>query len=67
MNGFLLQNCVPTKEHLDENVADADTKQEAQSVKLLSLTELEEAVKLGRFVEVQWTAAVALSLLHLKE
>jgi ADP-ribose pyrophosphatase YjhB (NUDIX family) len=50
---------VGTKE---EEVGAADT--ERQDLRTLSLQELREAVVAGRFLEIQWSATVALALLH---
>jgi ADP-ribose pyrophosphatase YjhB (NUDIX family) len=47
-----------------EVVGDADA--ERQDVKTLTLAELRDAVKAGRFLEIQWSATVALALLHLE-
>lgn len=65
MNGFLVEDCTHIGANAGGDVADADGKQELQTVTRLSLSELKEAVMGGRFVEVQWTAAVSLALLHL--
>jgi hypothetical protein len=67
VSGFLVQDCVPVVATGVADVADADSKQEAQATTRLSLGELRTAVVSGRFVEVQWTAAVSLALLHLQE
>jgi ADP-ribose pyrophosphatase YjhB (NUDIX family) len=37
---------------------------ERQDLKRLSLTELREAVREGKFLEIQWTATVTLALMH---
>lgn len=72
VNAFLVQECesvitVSTESQVREDVADADSKQELQTVVRLSMAELKDAVMSGRFVEVQWTAAVTLALLHLQQ
>jgi 8-oxo-dGTP pyrophosphatase MutT (NUDIX family) len=48
----------------EEVVGAADT--ERQDVRRLSLGELKDAVQAGRFLEIQWSATVALALLHLE-
>jgi 8-oxo-dGTP pyrophosphatase MutT (NUDIX family) len=48
----------------EEVVGAADT--ERQDVRRLSLDELKDAVQAGRFLEIQWSATVALALLHLE-
>jgi ADP-ribose pyrophosphatase YjhB (NUDIX family) len=45
-----------------EEVGAADT--ERQDLRTLSLQELRDAVVAGRFLEIQWSATVALALLH---
>jgi ADP-ribose pyrophosphatase len=64
---FLATECNKAKsskhESNSEEVGAADT--ERQDIKTISLSELREAVLAGRFLEIQWTATVALSLLHL--
>jgi ADP-ribose pyrophosphatase len=66
VHGFLVEDCVHVQNRSGDLVADADSKQESQSMRRLSLEQLEEAVVGAQFVEVQWTAAVALALLHLR-
>ena len=44
-------------------VGAADT--ERQDVKILTLPQLREAAREGRFLEIQWSATVALAILHL--
>lgn len=66
VHGYLAEECVPFQNNSGALVADADSKQEAQTIRHLSLEQLEEAVIGARFVEVQWTAAVAVALIHIK-
>jgi 8-oxo-dGTP pyrophosphatase MutT (NUDIX family) len=52
-------NSVPNQ---STEVGAADS--ERQDLKRLSLAELREAVREGKFLEIQWTATVALALMH---
>lgn len=71
-NAFLASQCkkdsVPTDAENGaveaEVVGAADS--ERQDVRTLSLSELKDAVQAGRFLEIQWSATVALALLHLE-
>jgi ADP-ribose pyrophosphatase len=71
-NAFLASQCQKGSAPSDakngagevEVVGAADS--ERQDVRTLSLTELKEAVQAGRFLEIQWSATVALALLHLE-
>jgi hypothetical protein len=40
---------------------------ERQDVKIMTLAQVREAVRQGRFLEIQWTATVSLALLRLLE
>ena len=70
VNGFLASDCsreTIKKDHsfeldAEEEVGAPDT--ERQDLRSISLTRLREAVRNGEFIEVQWTATVALALLH---
>lgn len=73
VHAFLVRDCVSEKKLSEEaakeagnNVADADSKQELQIIRRLTLPQVEEAVLSGRFVEVQWSNTVSLAILHLK-
>jgi ADP-ribose pyrophosphatase len=71
-NAFLASRCLKGSAPSDakkgageaEEVGAADS--ERQDVRTLSLAELKEAVQAGRFLEIQWSATVALALLHLE-
>lgn len=53
--GFIAQKCSAVNSNeLEVEVEDADKKQEVQELRRLSVTEIEDAVMSGRFVEVQW-------------
>lgn len=68
LNSFLATNCSRKRsKHQTDHVAidevgAADT--EKQTLKSVSLTEIKQAAKDGKFMEVQWTATVAQALLH---
>lgn len=70
LHSFLATGCSHDKanananEHvaLPDEVGAADT--ERQDLKSITLTELRELARNGEFLEVQWTATVALALLH---
>jgi 8-oxo-dGTP pyrophosphatase MutT (NUDIX family) len=68
VNGFLATTCSRhgSKHHqhlsIEGEVGAADT--ERQDLKRVTLTELKDAVRRGEFLEVQWSATVALALLH---
>jgi len=73
VNAFWATDCDATKErshatHQDSGdvrekvVGAADT--ERQDLRSVTLTQLKEYVRNGKFIEVQWTATVALALLH---
>jgi len=68
LNGFLATQCtrnqvILKKDHLlAEIIGAADT--EKQNLISLTLTELKNALARGKFLEVQWTATVALALHH---
>ena len=47
----------------EEVVGGHDT--EKQSIRIMKLSQVKEAVKDGKFVEVQWSNTVALAMLHL--
>lgn len=70
LNAFLATDCDhdAAKENrhvaLADEVGVADT--ERQRIQSVTLTELREMARNGRFLEVQWTATVALALLHLE-
>jgi ADP-ribose pyrophosphatase len=71
-NAFLASQCQKGSAPSDakkgageaEEVGAADS--ERQDVRTLSLAELTDAVQAGRFLEIQWSATVALALLHLE-
>ena len=68
LNSFLATNCAKVKasKHDDMVIADEvgapDT--ERQDLRTISLSELRRAARAGDFLEVQWSATVALALLH---
>jgi hypothetical protein len=68
LNSFLAVGCSKAKlkdlENLDvgDEVGAADT--ERQDLRTITLSELREAARAGDFLEVQWSATVALALLH---
>lgn len=67
VNGFLATDCdhsKPLSKHtaLADEVGAADT--ERQDLTTITINELRNKVRQGAFIEVQWTAAVALALLH---
>ena len=75
VNAFWATNCDENKELIDTSnrpnsgniheevvVGAADT--ERQDLRAVTLTQLKEYVRNGNFIEVQWTATVALALLH---
>lgn len=68
VNSFLATNCYQDttkssiKEALLDEVGAADT--ERQDLESITLTQLHEYARRGEFIEVQWTATVALALLH---
>ena len=67
VNAFLALDCENRRTSGSAlEVADADTKQEVQHSKRLSMLELDQEAKKGRFVEVQWSNTVSLALLYLK-
>lgn len=51
------------KDEGEEVVGGHDT--EKQSIRIMKLSQVKEAVKDGKFVEVQWSNTVALAMLHL--
>lgn len=66
LNSFLATKCSRDPNHKHIAVANeigaADT--ERQDLKTISLTQLREAARKGQFLEVQWSATVALALQH---
>jgi ADP-ribose pyrophosphatase YjhB (NUDIX family) len=67
LNSFLATKCSrESKSNINHSLTDeigaADT--EKQKLKSITLTELNEAARKGKFLEVQWTATVAQALLH---
>jgi ADP-ribose pyrophosphatase len=52
-----------TKKIVADQVAGPDT--ERQELKTLSLQDLRQGVLSGKFMEIQWTATVAIALLHI--
>jgi 8-oxo-dGTP pyrophosphatase MutT (NUDIX family) len=65
-NAFIASDCQQKKSKgattwMDE-VGKADF--ERQNFRIMSLTEVREAVQGGKFLEIQWTATVALAMLH---
>ena len=67
LNSFLATDCVKAVKRHDnagnsEEVGAADT--ERQDLRTISLTDLRKAARDGDFLEVQWSATVALALLH---
>lgn len=64
-NTYLATHCHKTDqelEHRDDEVGVADT--ERQDLRRISLHDLKEAVLAGKFLEIQWSATVALALSH---
>lgn len=65
-NSFLATDCQSenSEKHTvrADEVGMADT--EKQEMKVISLDELKESARNGRFLEIQWSATVALALLH---
>jgi hypothetical protein len=66
LNSFLATDCYrgPKHDHIAfaNEIGAADT--ERQDLKTISLTQLREATRKGQFLEVQWSATVALALQH---
>jgi ADP-ribose pyrophosphatase YjhB (NUDIX family) len=66
LNSFLATKCSRGPKHkhvaLANEIGAADT--ERQDLKTISLTQLREATRKGQFLEVQWSATVALALQH---
>lgn len=68
LNSFLATDCVKAQKHSEddltkaEEVGAADT--ERQDLRTITLPELRKAAMDGDFLEVQWSATVALALLH---
>ena len=66
LNSFLATNCSrdPKYKHVanENDVGKPDT--ERQDMKRISLSQLRKAARGGRFLEVQWSATVALALQH---
>ena len=76
VHAFLVRDCVSEKElsggeeaikAVRNNIADADSKQELQTMRRLTLPQVEEAALSGKFVEVQWSNTVSLAMLYLKK
>ena len=68
LNGFLATRCSrdiqpKTNRMMVKNEVGAPDS-ERQNLKSITLTELREAAKEGKFLEVQWTATVSQALLH---
>ena len=76
-NSFLAMQCSPAAAAVTEKAPDnkghsaADNTEEVgvadterQNIKIISLEELRQAAQDGKFLEIQWSATVALSLLH---
>jgi 8-oxo-dGTP pyrophosphatase MutT (NUDIX family) len=64
-NTYLATHCEKSTEeleHRDDEVGGADT--ERQDLRRITLKELLPAVLEGKFMEIQWSATVALALLH---
>jgi 8-oxo-dGTP pyrophosphatase MutT (NUDIX family) len=66
-NTFLARDC--QKKALetagaDQNEVVGGIDMERQDMRIISLTELQKAVQDGQFLEIQWTATVALAVLH---
>ena len=70
-HAYVAQDCssttlwVPTNQSTttgDEEVGVADT--ERQDLRIMSLSEVRQAVQNGEFLEIQWTATVALAMLY---
>lgn len=64
-NTYLATHCQKTKkelQHVADEVGVADT--ERQDLRRITLNDLREAVLAGKFLEIQWSATVALALLH---
>lgn len=69
-NTYLATSCIHqhTKNHISaviDEVGKADTEQ--QTLMTMSLTEVREAVVAGKFLEIQWSATVALAMLFYDE
>jgi 8-oxo-dGTP pyrophosphatase MutT (NUDIX family) len=66
LNSFLATKCSRGPKHkhfaLANEIGTADT--ERQDLKTISLKQLREAARSGQFLEVQWSATVALALQH---
>ena len=64
-NTYLATHCSKTNkelEHQDGEVGVADT--ERQDLRRINLHELRQSVLDGKFLEIQWSATVALAVLH---
>jgi ADP-ribose pyrophosphatase YjhB (NUDIX family) len=68
LHGFLATGCSHDTANTNKHVALADevgaADAERQDLESITLTELRELARNGEFLEVQWTATVALALLH---
>jgi len=67
LNSFLASGCKKNPKHgkhqfLEDEVGAADT--EKQTMKTISLSRIQRATLDGEFIEAQWTATVALALMH---
>jgi hypothetical protein len=67
LNSFLATNCsrdsTPKEDHsMADEIGAPDT--EKQNLMSITLTQLRKAAENGEFLEVQWSATVALALLH---
>ena len=63
MNDNINNDIIEGKGEGEEVVGGHDT--EKQSIRIMKLSQVKEAVKDGKFVEVQWSNTVALAMLHL--
>lgn len=64
-NTYLATHCQKSNEemeHRDDEVGVADT--ERQDLRTIKLQDLIQSVLAGKFLEIQWSATVALALLH---
>jgi 8-oxo-dGTP pyrophosphatase MutT (NUDIX family) len=73
-NSFIASQCERADAFVDEDVKGQQvgaSDSERQDVKILSLADVQEAALDGKFLEIQWSATVALAMLyyekHLKE
>ena len=63
MNDNINNGIIEDEGEGEEVVGGHDT--EKQSIRIMKLSQVKEAVKDGKFVEVQWSNTVALAMLYL--